>query len=134
MIEQLPEGDALLEKIGDMFASNAVHVEAVKAYTKVGFLYTETVIIYKQFQAGKVNSAIDLCIQHNRWDVAIDLAKKHNITKISDLLLKYTTHLIEQKQVMTAIEINVQAKFYLRAAEQAFQVWLNSKFFSYEFK
>lgn len=64
--------------------------------------------------------------------MAIDLAKKHNITKISDLLLKYTTHLIEQKQVMTAIEINVQAKFYLRAAEQAFEVWLNSSSFSYE--
>lgn len=42
MIEQLSEGDALLEKIGDMFASNAVHIEAVKAYTKVGFFYTET--------------------------------------------------------------------------------------------
>lgn len=35
MIEHLPEGDPLLEKIGDMFASNAVHIEAVKAYTKV---------------------------------------------------------------------------------------------------
>ncbi|XP_066155495.1 WD repeat-containing protein 35 [Euwallacea fornicatus] len=106
IIEQLPEEDPLLEKIGDMFASSAVHMEAVKAYIKVG----------------KVKSAIDLCILHNRWDVAIDLAKKYNITKISDLLLKYTNHLIEQKQVMTAIEINIQAKFYLRAAEQAFRL------------
>lgn len=106
MIDQLPEGDPLLEKIADMFASNAVHVEAVKAYIKVG----------------KVKTAIELCILHNRWDTAIDLAKKYNITKISDLLVKYTNHLIEQKQVMTAIEINVQAKCYLQAAEHAFKL------------
>ncbi|KAL1493198.1 hypothetical protein ABEB36_011298 [Hypothenemus hampei] len=106
MIDQLPEGDPLLEKIGDMFASSAVHVEAVKAYTK----------------AGKIKPAIDLCVLHNRWDVALDLAKKYNITKTSDLLLKYTEHLIEQNQVMTAIEINIQAKYYLRAAELAFKL------------
>lgn len=35
VIDYLPEGDPLLEKIGDMFASNAVHKETVKAYTKV---------------------------------------------------------------------------------------------------
>lgn len=71
---------------------------------------------------GKIKSAIDLCILNNRWDSAIELAKKYNITKISDLLLKYTNHLIEQNQIMTAIEINVQAKFYMQAAEHAFKV------------
>uniref|UniRef100_A0AAR5PI05 WD repeat-containing protein 55 homolog n=1 Tax=Dendroctonus ponderosae TaxID=77166 RepID=A0AAR5PI05_DENPD len=106
MIDQLPEGDPILKKIGDMFASNAVHMEAVKAYTK----------------EGKVKPAIDLCIDHNRWDVAIDLAKKYNITKISDLLVKYTNHLVEKNQIMTAIDINVQAKFYLQAAEHAFKL------------
>lgn len=38
MIDYLPEGDPLLEKIGDMFAANAVHTEAVKAYVKVSNL------------------------------------------------------------------------------------------------
>ncbi|KAJ8969636.1 hypothetical protein NQ317_009651 [Molorchus minor] len=106
MIDVLPEGDALLEKIGDMFAANAVHTEAVKAYVKLG----------------KVKLAINLCILHNRWDVAIDLAKKFNISKISDLLMKYTVHLVEQGQVMTAIQMNVQAKYYLQAAEHAYRV------------
>ncbi|XP_060515869.1 WD repeat-containing protein 35 isoform X2 [Cylas formicarius] len=106
LVDQLSEGDPLLEKIADIFAANAVHAEAVKAYIKVG----------------KVKSAIDLCILHNRWDAAIELAKKFNISKISDLLVKYTDHLISQKQVMTAIEINVQAKYYLRAAEHAFNL------------
>ncbi|CAG9759523.1 unnamed protein product [Ceutorhynchus assimilis] len=106
MIDQLPEGDPLLEKIGDMFASSAVHIEAVKAYTK----------------AGKIKPAIDLCILHNRWDVAIDLARKHNIGKIQDLLIKYTNHLIEQNQIMTTIEINIQAKFFSLAAEHAFKL------------
>lgn len=71
---------------------------------------------------GKVKLAIDLCILHNRWNTAIELAKKYNITKISDLLKKYTAHLIEQSSYITAIEINVQAKSYLIAAEQALNV------------
>ncbi|CAH0562507.1 unnamed protein product [Brassicogethes aeneus] len=106
LIEQLPDGDPLLEKIGDMFAANAVHNEAVKAYVK----------------HGKMKSAIDICILHNRWNTAIDLAKKNNITKISDLLMKYTSHLIEQGQVMKAVEINVQGKYYYQAAQQVFQL------------
>lgn len=60
--------------------------------------------------------------------MAIDLAKKYNFTKISDLLVKYTNHLIEQKQIMTAIEINVQAKFYLQAAEHAFRVSVSNAY------
>ncbi|XP_056645490.1 WD repeat-containing protein 35 [Diorhabda sublineata] len=106
MIDCLPEGDPLLERIGDMFASNAVHNEAVKAYVKVG----------------KVKSAINLCIMHNRWDVAIDLAKTYKIPKISDLLVKYTSHLVEQGQIMNAVQVNVQAKYYLLAAEYVFKL------------
>lgn len=65
---------------------------------------------------------MDLCILHNRWDTAIDLAKKFNITKVSDLFIKYTTHLEEQGSLLTAIDVNMQAKFYLHAAEHVFKV------------
>nr|XP_023029130.1 WD repeat-containing protein 35 [Leptinotarsa decemlineata] len=106
IIDTLPEGDPLLETIGDMFAASAVHNEAVKAYVKLG----------------KIKSAINLCILHNRWDVAIDLAKKYNISKISDLLTKYTSHLVDQDQIMNAIQMNIQAKYYLNAAEHAFKL------------
>lgn len=112
MIDFLPEGDPLLETIGDMFAANAVHTEAVKAYVKLG----------------KIKNAINLCILYNRWDVAIDLAKKHNISKISELLTKYTTHLITQNQIMTAIQVNFQTEHYLQAAEHVFAVSLACKF------
>jgi hypothetical protein len=105
-IQVLPEGDPLLKKIGDMFAANAVISEAVQAYCKFG----------------NVNAAIDLCILHNRWNTAIDLAKKFNITKISDLFIKYTTHLEEQGSLFAAIDVNIQAKFYLHAAEHAFKL------------
>jgi hypothetical protein len=108
-IQVLPEGDPLLKKIGDMFAANAVISEAVQAYCKFG----------------NVNAAIDLCILHNRWNTAIDLAKKFNITKISDLFIKYTTHLEEQGSLFAAIDVNIQAKFYLHAAEHAFKVLKN---------
>ncbi|KAJ8923826.1 hypothetical protein NQ315_010408 [Exocentrus adspersus] len=101
MIDVLPEGDPLLEKIGDIFAANAVHTEAVKAYVKLG----------------KVKSAINLCILHNRWDAAIDLAKKYNISKISDLLMKYTTHLLAQAEA-EKIDKNLLKvkKYYVYAA------------------
>lgn len=106
MTDILPAGDPLLESIGDMFASNAVHNEAVKAYVKLG----------------KVKQAINLCILYNKWDMAIDLARKHNISKISDLLIKYTSHLVAQKQIMSAIQVNIQTEHYLQAAEHVFLV------------
>lgn len=106
MIDILPETDPLLETIGDMFAANAVHNEAVKAYVKLG----------------KVKNAINLCILYNRWDTAIELAKKHNISKISDLLSKYTAHLISQGQIMAAVQVNIQAEHYIQAAEKIFEV------------
>lgn len=112
VIDTLPEGDPLLETIGDMFAANAVHNEAVKAYVKLG----------------KIKNAINLCILYNRWDMAIELAKKHNISKISDLLTKYTAHLISQGQIMTAIQVNIQAEHYMLAAEHVFEVSMNNNF------
>lgn len=106
MIDVLQEGDPLLETIGDIFAANAVHNEAVKAYVKLG----------------KVKHAINLCIVYNKWNMAIDLAKKYNISKISELLTKYTSHLISQNQIMTAIQVNVDTEHYLQAAEHVFAV------------
>lgn len=121
-IQILPEGDPLLKKIGDMFAVNAVHSEAVQAYCKVIITFKIKMILFIILQYGDVNAAIDLCILHNRWNMAIDLAKKFNITKISDLFIKYTKHLEEQGSLFAAIDVNVQAKFYLHAAEHAFKV------------
>nr|CAI5867674.1 unnamed protein product [Callosobruchus analis] len=106
MIDSLPEKHPLLQPIGDFFAANAVHSEAVRAYGKLG----------------KIKLAVQLCISHNRWDVAIELAKTHNMSEISDLLLKYTDHLVEQGQLWEAIQMNYQAKFYYIAGSQAFKV------------
>ncbi|EFA11044.2 WD repeat-containing protein 35 isoform X1 [Tribolium castaneum] len=105
-VQILPEGDPLLKKIGDIFATNAVISEAVEAYCKFG----------------NVNTAIELCIAHNRWNTAIELAKKYNMTKISDLFVKYTTHLEDQGSLFAAIDVNIQAKFYLHAAEHAYKL------------
>ncbi|KAL3289754.1 hypothetical protein HHI36_023149 [Cryptolaemus montrouzieri] len=104
-IDILPEGDRLLERIGFMFALHAIHSEAMRAYSKFG----------------NVKGAIDLCVLHNRWDKAIDIAKKYNISKISEYFTKYTKHLVEQDKIYQAIDINVQAKFYLQASIHAFQ-------------
>lgn len=56
--------------------------------------------------------------------MAIDLAKKFNITKISDLFIKYTSHLEDQGSLCAAIDVNIQAKFYLHAAEHVYKVFI----------
>lgn len=59
---------------------------------------------------------------HNKWDEAIDLAKKFQLPQVSNLFMKYTEHLVDQKLLANAVEINVQAKYYLHAAELVFKV------------
>ncbi|CAG9828348.1 unnamed protein product [Diabrotica balteata] len=107
IVDTLPKGHRLLGKLGDLFASKAVHTVAVKAYLKVG----------------KVKRAINMCMRHHRWDAAMDLARTYKFTsQISELLVKHTTGFMEEGQVLKAIEINFQAKYYLLAAEHAFQL------------
>lgn len=66
-----------------------------------------------------------MCVVHNKWDEAIDLAKRFNMPQVSDLFMKYTEHLVDQKLLANAIEINVQAKYYSYAAELVFKVFLD---------
>lgn len=58
MIDKLPEGDPLLEKIGGMFASDAVYSVAVQTYLKVLNFYTVTIsyenilcVLVRRFQS-----------------------------------------------------------------------------------
>ena len=40
-----------------------------------------------------------------QWDLAVELAKKHNVKEIDSLLAKYAAHLLEKDKVLDAIQL-----------------------------
>jgi hypothetical protein len=40
-----------------------------------------------------------------QWDLAVELAKKHNIKETDSLLAKYAAHLLENNKILDAIEL-----------------------------
>ena len=40
-----------------------------------------------------------------QWDLAVELAKKHNIKETDSLLAKYAAHLLEKEKILDAIEL-----------------------------
>lgn len=69
-------------------------------------------------RAQRVKSAIDCCIELNKWDQAIDLARQHKHGEIEDLLLKYGNHLVQERQrIPEAIELYQRANHHQEAAK-----------------
>eukprot|EP00039_Didymoeca_costata_P008719 m.115408 g.115408 ORF g.115408 m.115408 type:complete len:1163 (+) comp14202_c1_seq1:133-3621(+) len=101
MVYSLAEDDSLLGKIADMFAAVGLCDPAVEAFTR----------------CKKIKEAIDVCISLNQWDVAIELANRHNVKDIDTLLAKYASHLLSKDKVTDAIELYIKAKHYLEAAK-----------------
>ena len=56
-------------------------------------------------KCNKIKEAIDCCVLLNQWDLAISLAKQHNIKEIDSLLAKYASHLLEKDKKLEAIEL-----------------------------
>ena len=56
-------------------------------------------------KCSKIKEAIDCCVLLNQWDLAISLAKQHNIKEIDSLLAKYASHLLEKDKKLEAIEL-----------------------------
>jgi WD repeat-containing protein 35 len=107
LVEQLQNGDALLPKIGNMFASVGMGRQAVEAFLK----------------CNHVTSAIDTCVTLNHWHDAVELAKKYNQpTQISSLLAKYAQHLLDEDKTFQAIELYRKANHFLEAAKLLFDV------------
>ena len=107
LVEQLQTGDALLPKIGNMFASVGMGRQAVEAFLK----------------CNNITSAIDTCVTLNHWHDAVELAKKYNQpTQISSLLAKYAQHLLDEDKTFQAIELYRKANHFLEAAKLLFDV------------
>eukprot|EP00053_Salpingoeca_punica_P010039 m.90373 g.90373 ORF g.90373 m.90373 type:complete len:1153 (-) comp15261_c1_seq1:288-3746(-) len=105
LLPQLSEGSELLGDIGAMFATVGMPTQSVAFYCKTG----------------RIKDAINVCVSLNQWDLAVQLAKKHNIMDIDSLLAKYASHLLGKNKPLEAIELYRKANHFLDAARLLFQ-------------
>jgi len=73
-------------------------------------------------QCGKVQQAIDTSVHLNQWNMAIDLARNHNVRDTEPLLIKYAETLLEQNKTFSAVELYRKANHLVDAAKLLFQV------------
>ncbi|KAK3580220.1 hypothetical protein CHS0354_012747 [Potamilus streckersoni] len=106
MVQSLPENHKLLPDIASMFVTVGMCNQAVDAYIK----------------CNHIKDAIDCCVNLNQWNMAIDLAKTHNVKEIDSLLAKYAQYLLEKNKVVNAIELYRKAGHYLEAAKLIFKM------------
>lgn len=106
MAEALPENHRLLPEIAAMFSSVGMCAQALFAFVK----------------CNRVREAIDMCVHLHQWNMAIDLAKQHNVREIDSLLAKYATHLLEKNNLVHAIELYRKAGRYLEAAKLMYKL------------
>lgn len=102
----LSEGHELLKDVADKFATVGMCQQAVKAYNKVP----------------DVKESIAVCVRLNQWDLAVQLAKEHNVKEIDALLAKYASHLLSKQKVSEAVELYRKANHYLDAARLLYQL------------
>ncbi|KAI8616049.1 WD repeat-containing protein 35 [Chytriomyces sp. MP71] len=100
IIYTLAETSPLLVNIADKFVTVGLCDQAVAAFIK----------------AGDVKSAIDTCIQLNKWNTAVELAETHRFQGIEALLAKYAAQLLEQGKRITAIELYRKANYCQKSA------------------
>merc|ERR1740127_423572 len=100
-MKQLPEQSPLLFTIGNHFATVGLCDEAHQAFLR----------------AGDVMLAVDTCVTLNEWDLAVELAQKHNVQQIESLLTKYASHLLEKKKQLEAVQLYRKANRHTEAAK-----------------
>ncbi|KAI9321165.1 hypothetical protein BDR26DRAFT_943956 [Obelidium mucronatum] len=100
IIYTLSETSPLLVNIAEKFVTVGLCDQAVSAYIK----------------AGDVKSAIDICVQLNKWNMAVELAEAHRFQGIEALLAKYAAELLEKNKPLTAIELYRKANYCQKSA------------------
>lgn len=99
LVDQIPERTKFLGDVGAKFMSVGLCHEAVSAFLR----------------AGDPKAAIDCCVLLNQWDLAVKLAEEHNFQEISDLLIKYATHLLSKNKLFQAVELYRKANKHTEA-------------------
>ena len=106
LIAGLSESSHMLKKIAEMFVSVGLCGPAVAAFVK----------------SGDIKTAIDSCIILNQWNLAMELAEKHQYKDIGALLSKYANYLVDRKKIIDAIELYRKASDHASSAKLLFQL------------
>lgn len=89
-----------------MFGSVGMCNQAVEAYKK----------------CNKIKEAIDICVSLNEWNTAIELAKEFNVREIDTLLAQYAKRLLDERKILSAVELYRKANRFRDAAQLMFRV------------
>lgn len=65
---------------------------------------------------GDTSSAINVCVELNQWNTAIEMARKHNNKEIEPLLITHGAMLLNQGRKLDAIELFRNANLPQKAA------------------
>ncbi|MCL4131009.1 UNVERIFIED_CONTAM: hypothetical protein GTU68_000378, partial [Idotea baltica] len=106
LVKSLQETSELLPIIADQFGTVGMCQQSVAAYLK----------------CNKIKNAIDVCVELNQWQEAVELAKKHNLTEIGGLLTRYATHLLKKGKRLQAIELFRKADRRIEAAKLIYDI------------
>ncbi|TPX61518.1 hypothetical protein PhCBS80983_g01035 [Powellomyces hirtus] len=106
LISTLPDTSEVLRDIADKFVTVGMVDQAARAYIKTG----------------DIKAAVDACMQMNQWNLAIELASKHNFSGIEALLTQYATHLLGEGKILDAIELYRQANYCQKSASLLYQL------------
>lgn len=138
MVDYLDDHDPLLARLAKIFTIEGMYKAAVKTYLKVSTLIEFrasslscpklTYLIYYFilrsccylfiyfFEMKDMDGAIRVSILHNQWDNAIKVSTTEGLSDVSQAISRYADHLIQQGKLAKAVEINLQAKYWLSAA------------------
>ncbi|KAJ3057254.1 WD repeat-containing protein 35 [Rhizophlyctis rosea] len=106
LMESIMNNPHLLKDVAGKFVSVGMCDQAVKAYAA----------------CGEMKEAIEACVHLNQWNMAVELAQKHKIREIGDLLSQYAKQLLERDKVFVAIELYRKANFCQQSAKLLYEL------------
>ncbi len=101
LIDEIKEGDDLLNEMGEKFETYGLLDEAVKCYLK----------------NNNVGNAINSCIKLNRWDKAFEIAEKYNYYEFDELIKNFSDELIQKGKKMDLIDLFRKSHRHINAAK-----------------
>ncbi|KAJ1564911.1 WD repeat-containing protein 35, partial [Nowakowskiella sp. JEL0078] len=73
-------------------------------------------------QAGDVKTAVDICVELNQWNTAVELAEIHKFREIEALLSKYAKYLINNGKKLEAVELYKKANYCQKSSRLLFEL------------
>ena len=105
---------ALSELKDDITDGSPQLVMLANRYETVG-LFQEAVDCH--IRSGNPKAAVDCCVAQNRWDLALELAEKHDFPQVEGLLTRFATRLITNNRRLEAVELYRRANKPTEAAQ-----------------